>query len=66
MRPLSQAPIMMPAMVSKNSQKKSGGASCKCSPRNAGADSTYKNMPLKGMPLASASSKNRGLEPSCQ
>ncbi len=31
------------------------------SPRKTGADSTYRNMPLNGMPLASASIRKRGL-----
>ena len=65
-RPLSQAPDMMPEMVSTKNQKNCVGCSCRWSPRKAGADNTYRNMPLKGTPLASASSKKRGLEPSCQ
>ncbi len=57
---------MMPAIVSMKNQKNWSGASPRCSPRKTGADSTYRNMPLNGMPLASASSRKRGLEPSCQ
>ena len=66
LRPLSQAPIMMPLMVKINSQKNCVGASASNSPRKAGADNTYKNMPLKGTPLASAKRKKRGSEPSFQ
>ena len=65
-RPLSQAPDMMPLMVNMNNQKNSVGSRCRCSLKKVGADITYKNMPLNGTPLASASSKKRGLEPSCQ
>ncbi|MNY63263.1 hypothetical protein D3C86_2001960 [compost metagenome] len=36
-RPLSQAPVMMPEMISRNSQKNSVGPSPRWSPRNAGA-----------------------------
>ena len=63
--PLSHAPPMIPEMVSTKNQKNCVGASDRCSPRNAGADSTYRNMPLKGTPLASASSTKRALVPSC-
>jgi len=66
MRPLVQAPAMMPEIVNAKNQKNCDGASCKWSPRKAGADSTYENMPLKGTPLATANNKKRGLEPSCQ
>ena len=65
-RPEKNAPPMMPAMVSAKNQKNSPGAECRCSPRKTGADSTYRNMPLNGMPLASASNRKRGLLPSSQ
>ena len=66
MRPLSQAPAMMPAILSTKNQKYWVGSKLRISPRKAGAESTYKNMPLKGTPLARASNKNRGSRPSCQ
>ncbi|MNW16221.1 hypothetical protein D3C71_2149990 [compost metagenome] len=55
---------MMPDIVSTKNQKNCVGASERCSPKNAGADSTYRNIPLNGTPLASANNTNRGLEPS--
>ena len=67
MRPLTaRRRAMMPAMVSMKNQKNWVGARPRSSPRNTGADSTYRNMPLNGMPLASASIRKRGFEPSCQ
>ncbi len=65
-RPLTQAPPMMPAIVSRKNQKNCVGARPRWSPRKAGADNTYRNMPLNGTPLARASRKKRGLEPNCQ
>ena len=65
-RPDTQAPAMMPPMVSVKNQKNCVGASCRCSPRKTGADSTYMNMPLNGMPLASTRARKRGLRASCQ
>ena len=64
--PLSQAPDMMPLMMMMKNQKNSVGSRPRWSPKNAGAAITYKNTPLNGTPLAKASSKKRGLEPSCQ
>ena len=62
-RPLSQAPH-----DSRNRQneepEKLGGFEFQMFAKNAGADSTYRNMPLNGTPLASASKRNLGLEPS--
>jgi hypothetical protein len=46
-------------------QKNCVGASCRCRPRKAGALSTYRNMPLNGMPLASTSARNRALDTIC-
>ncbi len=39
-RPLAQAPPMMPPMVRMKNQKNWVGASARCSPRKAGAAST--------------------------
>ena len=61
-----RAPAMMPAMVTRKNQKNCPGDRCRWSPRNTGADRTYRNMPLKGMPLASASIMKRPLEPISQ
>ena len=58
-RPLAQAPPMIPAMLQQKNQKNCVGASWSTLPRKAGADSTYRNMPLNGTPLASASSRKR-------
>ena len=65
-RPLTQAPAMMPLIITRKNQKNCCGSKCRCSPKNTGALSTYKNTPLNGTPLASASSKKRGSAPSCQ
>ena len=65
-RPLHQAPAMMPLTLSTKNHQNCVGASCRCSPSQTGAASTYKNMPLNGIPLASDSAMNRGLDPSCQ
>ncbi len=65
-RPDSQAPPMMPPMVRQKNHANCVGPSRRCSPSNTGADSTYRNMPLNGMPLASASVMKRALDASCQ
>ena len=64
-RPDSQAPGMMPEMLMQKNQKNCVGCSFRISPSHTGALSTYRNMPLKGMPLASASIRKRGLPPIC-
>ncbi len=60
-RPLSQAPPMIPPMLNRKKMKYCVGARPRCSPRKTGAASTYRNMPLNGMPLASANSRKRRL-----
>ena len=65
-RPLTQAPAMMPVMVSRKNQKNCVGPRPRWWPRNSGAASTYRNMPLNGTPLAKASSTKRGSESSCE
>jgi hypothetical protein len=42
-------------MVKQKNQKNWSGRKCRCSPRKVGAESTYRNMPLNGMPEATAS-----------
>jgi hypothetical protein len=64
-RPDQPAPAMIPPMVAMKNQKNCVGPRCRCSPRNTGADSTYKNMPLKGTPEAKASAMNTGLPAIC-
>jgi hypothetical protein len=64
--PLSQAPDMMPEMVSKKNQKNCVWRQAQVLAQKRGRPSTYRNMPLNGTPLASASSRKRGLAPSCQ
>ena len=54
MRPENQAPPIMPLMDSMKNQKNCVGARPSRSPKKAGADSTYRNMPLNGMPLVSS------------
>ena len=65
-RPLIQAPDMMPATLRVKNQKNSVGCNCRSSPSHTGADSTYRNMPLKGRLLASARAMKRALAPICQ
>ena len=64
-RPDSQAPSMMPDTLMQKNQKNCVGCSCRMSPSHTGALSTYRNMPLKGMPLASASIMKCGLRIIC-
>jgi hypothetical protein len=56
---------MMPAIVQQKNQKNWVGARPSTSPRKAGADSTYRNMPLNGTPLASASATKLRWPSSC-
>ena len=46
----------------QKNQKNCVGCSFRISPSQTGALSTYRNMPLKGMPLASASIRKRGFD----
>jgi hypothetical protein len=48
---------MMPPMLDRKNQKNCVGASPRWVPSHSGADSTYRNMPLNGTPLASTSSQ---------
>ena len=54
---------MIPEIVKMKNQKNCLGSNDSKFPKNAGAESTYKNMPLNGTPLAKASRMKRPLEP---
>lgn len=60
------APAMTTPMVRLKSQKNCVGARCRKSPRRVGADSTYRNMPLEGMPLASMCAMQHGSQSSAR
>ena len=55
---------MMPPTDRPKNQTNWVGPSPSSVPNHSGADSTYRNMPLKGTPLASTSSMKRGLRSS--